>query len=136
MTISRYMLATIAAGLLVGGLGHVSPVSASALAPLVEGLSETRRIDGVHRFYLDVDARTRLQVASRVWVGTSPNTVSLKAVLLDGENRRVAVGRQRRGVFALDEMLDAGRYTLEVKGRLLGGKQEASSRYYLVTRMD
>lgn len=136
MKISRYMMAAITAGLLVGGLGQASSVLASGPTPLVEGRSEARRIDGVHRFHLDVDARTRLQVASRVWAGTSPNTVSLKAVLLDGENNRVAEGRQRNGVFELDEMLDAGRYTLEVQGRLLGGKQESSNHYYLITRMD
>jgi hypothetical protein len=136
MMFRRRVMAVITAVALMGGMVQVSSVLASVPTPLVEGRSEYRRIDSVHRYVLDVDSRTRLQVESRVWAGTSPNTVSLRAVLFDDEHRRVAEGRSRRGLFVLEERLDPGRYTLEVRGRHLGGKQESSNHYYLNVRMD
>jgi hypothetical protein len=111
-------------------------MSESRVSPLGTGESSSFRIQGVERFDIVIESPARLVIQPRVWTGTSPNTIQLRAVLLNEAGSKVAEGRSRGGLFHLDSRLAPGRYTLVVSGRHLGGPVESLAHYRLQARQE
>lgn len=123
--------AALAAGLITGSAWAMNE------APLLEpGTSPYLSVAGVERFGLELEAPARLMIRPKIWAGTTPGTLQLRARVTDEAGRTVARGQARGDLFYLDSHLPPGHYTLVVSGRHLGGPLEPSEHYRLQTRLE
>ncbi len=132
---ATFIMSALIAGVMTAGMaGQAVAMPNAPTWALQEGNSPSRLIPTLDRYHLDVDSRSRLQIASQLWShGTDGSRMS--ALLKDEQGNVVARSDARGHNFVLTQSLEPGRYILDVHGTRLSGRKETTQRYYLTTEL-